>query len=553
MSYNYSNLSSSEQANSAAVSSYPIIVQDLTNQTGAIYAAANYLTGYTGVAQNNQDVFVVGSQSNVYISNSNYKADPVSGYHQLYTVEVQGNSQDYSASIWNGIVTLTNNNNGQASYFQLTEPTSGINPAGVDVQFLNGGVAFVSVVKDGDWTTWLTRGGGTTEWNTGAVSMPVTGMQPSLQLSALTPVTVNASDSINSKTGFGVANSWNSVTGYGEINLDTALSLATGKALPHVAPPTPSLSTLNWGIGSANFQDAWTVGYTGKGEKIAMIDDGIDTLNPALTQNLLTSVSQAFALLQGQSADAQGSHGSFVASQMTAANLGTVANPSPVTGGAYGASLMALNAWTYTPGSYHGIQDSVAAGIDYAVDNGAQIINISLGQHFLDTVQAALQYATSKGVIVCISSGNDGGNVPLGFPSSQAALFGDVIAVGSSDYIPAGVANIVTQSPFSQMANSATPFNFVEAPGANVLGYGLTSDGGSSPIKINGGTSFSSPMVAAEAAIIEEALMKQYPTLPQTQIAAATVHDIIIGLVGVAPNAHPDPYGPSPNPYGPPA
>lgn len=546
-----SSIFSSSEAQTNVSQNFPVIstyARDVSGVAGAFYAPANYLTYFTGVAQNNSDVFVLGTQSNACVVNTNYKVDPIQGYHQLYSVQIQGNSQDYTATVWNNIAVLNNLSNGQVVYLQMTEPTSGLNPSGIDVQFLNGGISFVSFNYNGQQSQWITRGGSTAEWNKGVVALPDANTAPALQLSSLTAETINAQDSIAAKTGLGVTYSWSPVTGYGEINVNTALSLATGKAVPHVTPPPPTLSTLNWGIGSASFQDAWTAGYTGKGITIAMIDDGIDPFNPALSRNLLTDISSAFAPLQGTNVDSFGEHGSFVASQMTAANLGSVANPSAVTGGAYDAKLMSLNAWSYAAGSYKGIYDSVAAGITYAVDKGAHVINISLSQSPLDEITTALQYATSKGVVVCISSANGGGNVPLAFPATQASLFGNVIAVGASDW--PGTGSVITQSPFSQMANSSKPYNFLEAPGANVLGYTLTTDTSAATIKYNSGTSFSSPMVAAEIAILEQALIKIKPTSSLLEIAAEAVHDLTTGLVGIVTNPNPSPYGPSPNPYG---
>lgn len=537
-----------------ATENFPIIgtfTKDLSGLSGVFYAPANYLTYYAGVAQNNTNSFVLGSQSNAFVYNPNYKIDPTLGYHQLYSVQIAGNYQDYSAYVWNNIAILKNIINGQTVYLQMTEPTAGLNPAGIDVQFLNGGVSLISFNYNGQQTQWITRGGGISEWNTGVMALPDANIASALQFNTLTTKTVNTQDSIAAKTGLGLSYSWSPMTGYGEINVNTGLSVTTGKALAHVTPPSPSYSTLNWAIGSASFQDAWTAGYTGKGITIAMIDDGIDPFNPALSQNLLKSVSSAFAPLQGGSLDADGDHGSFVASQMTAANLGTINNPSPVTGGAFDAKLMSLNAWSYTPGSYKGINDSLAAGITYAVDNGADIINLSLRWPSLSSVSTALEYATKNGVVVCISSGNDGGDVPLGFPASQAKLLGNVIAVGSSDW--PGTSTKITQSPFSEMADSVTPYNYVQAPGANVLGYALTNGSTPASIKYNSGTSFASPIVAAEIALIQQAIMEASPNSSQIEIAAASVHNLTLGLVGILTNPNPSPTGHSPNPYGEPA
>lgn len=126
-----------------------------------------------------------------------------------------------------------------------------------------------------------------------------------------------------------------------------------------------------------------------------------------------------------------------------------------------------------------------------------------------------------------------------------------LIAVGSTDW--PGTSAKITQSPFSEMADSVTPYNYVQAPGANVLGYTLTNGSTPASIKYNSGTSFSSPIVAAEIALIQQALMEASPHSSQIEIAAASVHNLTIGLVGILTNPNPSPAGLSPNPYGDPA
>ena len=512
---------------------------------------------YTETSLNNTNTYVLGSQSSA-TTNSSTTTDTTTGYHQLYTEQVQGLYQSYTVSSINGMVTLSNSQ-GQLIQFQLTQPISGANNSGVDVQFLNGGLAFTSNVdSSGVWTTWVTQGGSpTTDWGKGSVALPVTQLTNplgGLSLNTLSS-TVNATDNLSAAAGLPSSptptlSPWNSTTGYGQINLDTALYLATGANPTHIAPPAPSLTTLNWGIGASNFQDAWNAGYTGTGVTIAMIDDGIDTSNSALTNNLQRTVSQSFATLKGTIAGNLGDngvHGSLVASQMTAANTGTVTNPSPVTGGAYGANLMSLNAFAYMNTTALSLTDSIANAINYAVNNGANVINISVGNSMDSNLLTAMQNASNKGVIITIATGNEAWNTPLGSPALPAGLaLGDVIAVGASQY-----STTSTQASFSQMANSSTPYNYVDAPGAKVLGFSLsTTVGGPSPI-VTDGTSFSAPEVAAEAAVLEQALkIIANPTLAlpinQPQLAAAAVHDITVGLVGVNPNngaTDQNPYG----------
>ena len=60
----------------------------------------------------------------------------------------------------------------------------------------------------------------------------------------------------------------------------------------------------------------------------------------------------------------------------------------------------------------NGWYSDVAAGIVYAVDNGAQVINLSLGGHTADPIlQAAVDYAYQRGALLVAAAGNDGGAV----------------------------------------------------------------------------------------------------------------------------------------------
>ncbi|WNV03282.1 S8 family serine peptidase [Candidatus Methylospira mobilis] len=244
--------------------------------------------------------------------------------------------------------------------------------------------------------------------------------------------------------------------------------------------------------------------------------------NTALTANYLASKSSAFSSVQ----DFNG-HGTFVASQMIG-KTGTATNPSPVTGGAYGASLLALNYETYVAGSYKGIINSVAAGITYAVDNGANVINISLASAVDNELLTALQYASKSGVIVAVAASNQGYTSPT-YSANTAQTLGNVIAVGATQYNAYG--SDIVQAGLSNQAGSSAAYNYVDAPGANVLGYQI---GGG--VKAESGTSYAAPEVAAEAAVLEQAIKKSNPALDQTQLAAAVVYAITVGLVGVSPN-----------------
>lgn len=128
-----------------------------------------------------------------------------------------------------------------------------------------------------------------------------------------------------------------------------------------------------------------------------------------------------------------------------------------------------------------GSMADVAAGIVYAADNGADIINLSLGSMVGSQVtQDAVNHAIAKGVTVIASAGNSGGDLP-GFP----ARYENVVAVGAID--PNG-----GRSSFSNKGGD------IWAPGRDV--HTIFLDNG---YKALNGTSFSAPYVAAMAAVLE--------------------------------------------------
>lgn len=147
-----------------------------------------------------------------------------------------------------------------------------------------------------------------------------------------------------------------------------------------------------------------------------------------------------------------------------------------------------------------GYTSDVAAAIYYAVDNGAQVINISLGTYSHDPiVKAAIDYASSHAVIIVAAAGNCGDGdgddcqgVPVGMIGYPAA-YPDVIAVGAS-----------TQTDQRASFGSFGVALDVSAPGYNVPATTSWSQVNSTSLYATGlyGTSFASPQVASLASLI---------------------------------------------------
>lgn len=311
--------------------------------------------------------------------------------------------------------------------------------------------------------------------------------------------------------------SWNTTTGFGGIDVLNALGDALGKKIQDIVAP----DSLNYGLTTAHFDDAWAAGYTGKGQIIAVIDSGIDLNNKDLTAHL-SKDSFNFVANNTNVQDDFG-HGTFVASEIVAAN-----NGDAITGAAYDAELMVLkvsnNLGNATPAN-------VTNAIYYAVDHGADIISMSLDSVVSQPlIKAAFDYAKSHDVLVSVSAGNTAANKPS-YPAIYAATNNNVVSVGAT-------SNIQGKEYFNSIsgkAGSAQSYNYVDAVGVGDQGY----DQNGNVTKMSG-TSMAAPLVASEMAILKQAL-EQVGTYASNVIddmvmnyVTHDTHSIQISLLGVS-------------------
>jgi len=311
---------------------------------------------------------------------------------------------------------------------------------------------------------------------------------------------------------------WSGIDGYGNVNILKALSAEVGKAVVDGAAPP----NLGWGITASHFDDAWAAGYTGKGIVIADIDTGIDLKNVALTSNL-SKYNWNFINNTVNVQDDNG-HGSFTASEMIAKNIG-----SGVVGAAPDAQLMVLKA---LDANGSGSADIISKAIIYAVDHGANVINMSIGGTVaMPILQTALQYAQSHNVFVAIAAGNSLSNTP-NTPAIYAKGLDTVVAVGSSAN---NVGSGLSFSTFSSKTGSNTAYDYVTAPGTNILGYNQFGK-----VVTMSGTSMAAAYVSAEMAILEQASKELHPNALHKVLVQDVMGNMIhntdaISLVGVLP------------------
>jgi hypothetical protein len=142
-----------------------------------------------------------------------------------------------------------------------------------------------------------------------------------------------------------------------------------------------------------------------------------------------------------------------------------------------------------------------AAGIVYAVNSGAQVINISWGTPFESLLLLdAVRFARANGVLVCVSTGNSG-QAQAFYP----AAFDEVVAVGAGD--PEGhVTSFSTYGPHVDLCAPGENILSLRAAGMDMYAQynepGVHIVGADSLYYLADGTSMAAPMVAGAAALI---------------------------------------------------
>src|SRR6476661_1519100 len=322
---------------------------------------------------------------------------------------------------------------------------------------------------------------------------------------------------------------FNSLFGYGLVDAAAAVAAATGKPQLDAADPlTSAAKSHNIGeLNQINAAPAWKAGYTGKGVVVAVLDSGVDFSHPDLQSNIWRNPKEipgngidddlngvpddvngwdfvnGDATVSPDSRDPVGYHGTAVAGIIGAKRNGIDIN-SPndsyeMNGVAYDAQIMPIRV-----GDSRGINPAkVADGILYAVNNGANVINMSLGGPTAEwhKVREALEYARQRGVFVVMSSGNERDKLNPSEPSFPAFYAFDNLGIAVGAVTTPGKQVTV----FSNPAGSITT-NFVVAPGHDGLS---TVPGGYDP-KF-GGTSMAAPYVAGVVALMLQANPKLTP------------------------------------------
>lgn len=247
---------------------------------------------------------------------------------------------------------------------------------------------------------------------------------------------------------------------------------------------------------------------------IAVVDTGADVGAPDLAAK--APVTWNTRTGAGDIRDTNG-HGTFVASLAG----GSITNDDGIAGSGGDAQLLLVKSGT-DGGSFTDVDE--AAGIVYAVDHGARIVNLSVGGPTTSaTERRAVQYAIDRGVLVVTAVGNDydGGN-PVEYPAALVQPVGSNGAGGAGLAVTASTADgrralfantgswVSLAAPgervFGAISTSSSPATYPRTPlaGSRDGLYGYAS-----------GTSFAAPQVAGAAALVWAA----NPSLTAQQVA----------------------------------
>jgi len=160
----------------------------------------------------------------------------------------------------------------------------------------------------------------------------------------------------------------------------------------------------------------------GKAETvIAIIDSGIDFEHPDL-KNKIISPGHDFANDDGDATDDNG-HGTYVAG-IAAADTN---NNEGIAGVAWNCKILPVKVTDAEGNAWY---DDLIDGILWAADNGAHVINLSLGgEESDDSLRDALKYAHDKGVVIAAAAGND--DTAVFYPAAYDAY---CLAVTATDY-----------------------------------------------------------------------------------------------------------------------
>jgi membrane-anchored mycosin MYCP len=220
----------------------------------------------------------------------------------------------------------------------------------------------------------------------------------------------------------------------------------------------------------------------GSGITVAVIDSGVSDQHPIIASRLVPGTDLVDPSGDG-TCDNVG-HGTMIAGIIA----GTPSRSTGFHGIAPSARIMPIRVLTSREESFDEEDPRrIARAIRYAVDNGAQVINLSLTTAPIPELEEAVKYAVENDVVLVAAAGNEGANQPE--VKSFPAAYDGVLAVAGVD-------------EFGEHVSTSTPGDYVDvaAPGLRI--EGPAPQGGGYLVEPDGGTSFAAAYVSGVAALV---------------------------------------------------
>ena len=308
-----------------------------------------------------------------------------------------------------------------------------------------------------------------------------------------------------------------------EVEPDARVSLHLTPNDPYYAND-PITGLGQWGLRRALLDKAWDLARGSAALTVAVVDTGVDSSHPDLAAALVPGPrfvrTADSACPAGTTNRDDNGHGTHVAGIIGA----TGGNGVGIAGAAYGVRVMAIKALDCVGGGY---TSDIASAITYAADNGARVINVSLGSTTASsTLLNAVNYALQKNVVVVAAAGNCGAQsgttqCPTANNPEYPAAYGGVLAVGATD---------TSDNPTS--FSTAGGYVGIAAPGVSIVStfptypVELTSTSSQNYASLRG-TSQAAPLVAGIAALV----LSQSPGLSGSAVVQqlrATADDVYV-------------------------
>ncbi len=299
--------------------------------------------------------------------------------------------------------------------------------------------------------------------------------------------------------------------------LSLAVIASSIALVPFAAAPaaaiTPAVSQRapnGWAYDMVRADDANALGVTGRGIRVAILDNGIDPRATGITGRVVASFDAVHA------ANGQQEHGT--------ATAGIVAAATNLEAGIGGVApdVEILNVKVCTLSNCR--TEAMIPGLKWAIDNGADIISMSLGGGSADAaVSALIQDAIDAGIVVVAAAGNSA--CQYQFQSSEGTKTRKCTKTMLSRNFPGAlpIEGLISVAAVDRDRKRASYSSYNEQVDVAAPGTGVATTFPWGPNADFGGTSAATPVVAGVAALVLEAAPSLTPEQVQSvlQMSAA--------------------------------